>query len=162
MAVNLARRGLWLLPIGGALTFLVWVFVFVARSPDPVKDPTGYAHAATNPAKILVGDVQLIAAFCILIGLLALYVALADTPGGSWLAVGALAGTVSMALVIGFAMIITLADAVVGDVVLSGHPDAGQTYQWMTGGHWNGRVIPFLVVGGVAGLIAAVGLAVGT
>src|SRR5437588_9304750 len=154
---SLTRWGLWALPLGGVLTFIPWLGLYFSKNPDPVKDPGGMAQEATSAGVIVLGDAYMIGTLCLLFGLLALYSVLAETSAGTWAAAGAIGGVVAMMLVIGVWMILVVGGAIVGDVVLSGHRDAGATYQWMSGGHWNGRIVPVLTLLGVSGIVGAVG-----
>jgi hypothetical protein len=161
MTHTLVRYGLWALPVGGVLTFLPWLGIFFGSNPDPGQDPQGFARDATSPIVILAGDVYIIGTLCILFGVLALAVVLTGTPGEAWAAVGAIAGATAMVIVIGVWMLLTIGDAVVGDVVLSGHKDAGEVFKWLSGGHWNSRMVPAFAALVVTGLTGTVGLAVG-
>jgi hypothetical protein len=158
---TLVRWGLWALPVGGVLTFLPWLGLFFGGNTSPTGDPTAFARSVTDPVGLVFGDLYIIGTLCILFGVLALAAAIAGTPGESWATVGAVAGAIAMVFVVGVWMLLTIGDAVVGDVVLGGHKDAGQVFQWMSGGHWNGRIIPALVATGATGLVGTVGLAVG-
>jgi len=159
---TLVRWGLWALPVGGVLTFVPWLgLAFGGGTSNPSGDPAAFARGVTDPVGIMFGDLYIIGTLCILFGVLALAAVLAGTPGESWAAVGAVAGAIAMVIVVGVWMLLTVGDAIVGDVVLAGHKDAGEVFRWMSGGHWNGRIVPALVVGGVMGLIGTVGLAVG-
>ena len=161
MTRTLIRGGLWALPVGGLLTFVPWLSLVFVRDADPVKDPSGFARDATSSMAMVVADVYIIGTLCILFGVLALGAALADTRGGSWAGAGAIAGVVAMVIVVGIWMVISIGDAIVGDVVISGHKDAGEVFKWMSGGHWNGRIVPVLVTLAASGLVGAVGLGVG-
>jgi hypothetical protein len=160
MARRLVRWGLWALPVGGVFTFLPWLGIFFGGS-DPSKDSESFARAVTDPIAILAGNLYILGTLRILFGVLALAAVLTGTPGESWAAVGAVAGAIAMVLVIGVLMLLTIGDAVVGDVVLSGHKDAGEVFKWMSGGHWNSRAIPAFAALAVTGLVGTVGLAVG-
>jgi hypothetical protein len=157
MTRTLIRWGLWALPVGGVLTFLPWLGLFFGSNPDPGQDPVGFARGATRPIFILAGDVYIIGTLCILFGVLALAAVLAGTAGEAWAAVGATA----MVIVIGVWMLLTIGDAVIGDVVLSGNKDAGEVFKWLSGGHWNSRMVPLFAALAVTGLTGTVGLAVG-
>ena len=162
MTRTLVRLGLWALPVGGVLTFLPWLGIFIGGgNSDPGQDPEGFARGSTSPFVLLLGDLYIIGTLCILFGVLALAAVLAGTRGESWAAVGAVAGAIAMVIVIGIWMVLTIADAVVGDVVLSGHKDAGEAFKYMSGGHWNSRAVPAFVALVGTGLIGTVGLAVG-
>jgi hypothetical protein len=161
MTTKLTRWGLWALPVGGVLTFFPWLATaLMGARYDPVKDPVAYARGVTSVGQIAWADVYMIGTVCIIFGLFALYAVLSDTAGAGWAAAGAIAGSVAMIVVVAIWMVLSLAGSIVGDVVLSGHADAAQTFQWMSGGHWNGRIVPYLVVLIAAGLIGAVAMGV--
>jgi hypothetical protein len=143
------------------LTFLPWLGLFFGSNPDPGQDPEAFARGATNPIFILAGDVYIIGTLCILFGVLALAAVLAGTAGEAWAAVGAVAAAIAMVIVIGVWMLLTIGDAVIGDVVLSGHKDAGEAFKWLSGGHWNSRMVPVFAALAATGLTGTVGLAVG-
>jgi hypothetical protein len=144
------------------LTLLPWVGLFIAGGGggDPSSDPAGFARSATSPAFTILGDLYIIGLICLIFGVLAIYALLADTPGNTWAALGMVLGVSALALVVGIWTILTYADAVVGDVYLSGHQDIGETFKSMSGGHWSARFIPFFVVVGLTGLISSISLGV--
>ena len=161
MTRTLVRLGLWALPVGGVLTFLPWIGLFLGGGSNSSQDAAGLARGATDPIGILFGDLYIIGTLCILFGVLALAAVLAGTPGEPWAAVGAVAGAIAMVIVVGVWMLLTIGDAVVGDVVLSGHKDAAEVFKWMSGGHWNSRAVPAFGAAALTGLVGTVGLVVG-
>lgn len=159
MSSTLNRWGLWGIPVAGVLTFLPWLGIFLGSNPDPATDQAGFARSVTSPLYTIAGDVYIIGLFCLLFGLLALYAVLADGTR-AWAAAGMISGVVGVTSVVGVWTILVIGDAVVGDVYLSGHTGAGAAFQYMSGGHWNGRIVPLIVVGGLGGLIGGISLGI--
>jgi hypothetical protein len=69
-------------------------------------------------------------------------------------------GVIAIAMSVGIWTILVFADATLGDLYRSGQQGVGEAFKVMSGGHWNGRFIPFFVVAALAILIASVSFAV--
>ncbi len=161
MTRTLSRWGLWALPAAGVLTGVLWLgALFAGASPDPSSDQAGFARFVTSPGWTIIGDVYIIGVLCLLFGVVALYAVLAESPARQWAAVGMILGVISMALLVGVWMILAFADPILGDLYQSGQQGAGEAFKVMSGGHWSGRMVPVFIVGGLAGLIAAISLGV--
>jgi hypothetical protein len=155
---TLARRGLWALPVAGALVLAGW-FYFLG-GPSVQNDPEGYARSITSAASTVVGYAYLVGLLCLLFGLLALYAYLAPGPAHTWAAAGMILGVASVALLLGAFAVLVLGAAVVADVFLSGHQDVSAAIVKLSGGsNLSGRIIALLVVIILLGLAGAVATA---
>lgn len=158
---TLVRWGLWSLPVAGLLTLWPWIGLFIGGGgPNPTTDREGFARSVTSPLVTIAGLDYIAGTICLLFGVIALYAVLADGPAPGWASAGLIGGVIAMTLVIGIWFVLVLADAVLGDVYLSGQHGVGAAFDKMSGGHWTGRAIPFFAVGVVAGLVGAIGLSV--
>ena len=160
MTRRLATAGLWALPAGGVVTLIPWVADLLLESPDPVNQADGYARWLVGVGQIW-GAFAVAGPLLILFGILALGVSLAGTRGGAWAALGAIAGVIAMVVVFGVSLLIWVGGAIVADTALAGHQGAAATFRWMSGGNWNGRVLPLLAVLIVTGIGGVSGLGVG-
>ncbi|HVR89238.1 MAG TPA: hypothetical protein VHG53_06800 [Candidatus Limnocylindria bacterium] len=154
----LVRWGLWAIPVAGGLTLLPWLPLFLGGNVGPGSDSGTLARAATSPWSALLGNMYIVGVLCLLFGTLALYSILAASPGRGAAALGMVLGLVALVMVAGVWIILTYVDAVLGDLYLAGNQGAGDAFKSMTGGSWSPRFIPLFIVGGLAGLIAAISL----
>ena len=135
---GLIHRGLYALPAAGVLTAAPWVFIL--GQPSLKTDPEGYARNLTSTAHFVTLYVYLAGLVCLLFGLLALYGYLSRTRAASWAAGGMIISVVAIALALPIFGILGLADAVVGDVYLSGHKDVSAAMVLLAGGTFSDRI----------------------
>ena len=83
---DLVRRGIYALPVAGALTAVPWVFIL--GNPSAKEDPDGYARGLASAAYAFGGYLYLAGLISLLFGLLALYAYLARTRASSWAGAG--------------------------------------------------------------------------
>ena len=148
------RRGLWLLPLAGALTALPW-FEFI-------HVPSGQQHVARDEAlrAVSLGD-QLatwayIAGFlCLLFGLLALHARVTfrrpDVVALAAVVLSVVAVTFLLSIQIG---VVALARPTAAQVYLAGHEDVEQVVLQLSGGTFGSRIMAFLLA---TVLVAALG-----
>lgn len=156
--IDLARRGIYALPLAGILTALPWVFIL--SSPSGKTDTAEYARGLTSTMHEVVGDLYLAGFICLLFGLLALYGHLAGSRGSSWAAGGLVASVVAIALVMQVLSIFGLASAVLGDVYLSGHKDVSAAMVLFSGGTLSRRIDNYLGLLLLLSLLGAIANAV--
>ena len=135
---NLARRGIYALPVAGVLTAAPWVFIL--GGPSVKTDPEGYARNLISSGHAVSFYVYLAGFICLLFGLLALYGYLAPTRGSAWAAGGLIVSVVAIALALPIFGILGLADQVLGDVYLAGHKDVSAAMLQMAGGTFSDRI----------------------
>jgi hypothetical protein len=155
--VDLSRRGIYALPASGLLTAVPWVFLL--GKPNVTTDPEGYARGLTSTVNAVGGYLYLAGLICLLFGLLALYGYLGRSRASSWAAGGMIISVLGIALALPV-FGIGLADAVLGDVYLSGHKDVGAAMVLMAGGTFSGRINAYFGVFVVVSLVGAIVYAV--
>lgn len=153
----LARRGLWALPVGGAVMLFAWLpWLWDVGHPAAQYDPPVFARYVASPVGTFTIYGYLIGSLCLLFGFLALY---AHVPWGSahkWAAAGMILGVTSALLLSGFAFTL-LGAAVVADYYLSGHQDASALLGKFEG---SSGLLPYGIVSIVVGLAGGVAMAV--
>lgn len=157
----LARRGLWALPVGGAVMLLASLpWVWDVGHPAAQYDPPVFARFVTSPVGIFTIYGYLVGSLCLLLGFVALY---AHVPWGSahrWAGAGMVLGVTSTLFLSGFAFTL-LGAAVVADYYLSGHQDASALLGKFEGGSvLSPRLRAYAIVSIVVGLAGGVAMAV--
>ena len=127
---DLARRGIYLLPIAGILTAVPWVAIL--GNPSVKTDPVGYARSLTSATDVVSGYLYLAGLICLLFGLLALYAILARTSAASWAGRGMILSLLGIALALPAFGITRLGDTVLADVYLDGHTGVGAAMGLLT------------------------------
>jgi uncharacterized MnhB-related membrane protein len=138
------RWSIWALPLAGIFIALSWVY-------DPggrlvLTDPDGYARAVTSTFYIVEGYSSLIGFVLLLFGLVALYGHLSSLAASPWNTAGMILSVAGAALLLPVYGVIALADPVLGDVYLSGHPDVAAAMVPLSGGNFSARLIAYFVV----------------
>lgn len=155
---DLARRGIYALPVAGVLTAAPWVFIL--GGPSVKTDPEGYARNLISSSHAASVYVYLAGFVCLLFGLLALYGYLARTRASSWAALGLIVSVVAIALALPVFGIVGLADQVLGDVYLAGHKDVSAAMLQMAGGTFSDRINNYFGVLIYVSLLGAIATAV--
>lgn len=157
----LARRGLWALPVGGAVMLLAWLpWVWDVGHPAAQYDPPVFARYVTSPVGTFTIYGYLAGSLCLLLGFVALY---AHVPWGSahkWAAVGMILGVTSALLLSGFAFTL-LGATVVADYYLAGHQDAsGLLGKFEGASAASARIRAYGIVAILVGLAGGIAMAV--
>ena len=119
VVTDLVRRGIYALPVAGALTAVPWFFIL--GNPSAKEDPDGYARGLASAAYAFGGYLYLAGLISLLFGLLALYAYLARTRASSWAGAGMIASVLGIALALPAFGITRLGDTVLADIYLDGH-----------------------------------------
>jgi len=157
VVTDLARRGIYALPVAGVLTAVPWIFLLGHPSP---KNPEGYARSVTTTVNAVGGYLYLAGLICLLFGLLSLYGYLARTRASSWAAAGMIVSVVGIALALPVFGILGLADAVLADVYLAGHKDVSAAMLLLSGGSFSNRINSYFGVFVFVCLVGAIAYAV--
>jgi hypothetical protein len=155
---DVARRGIYALPVAGVLTAAPWVFIL--GGPSVKSDPDGYARNLISLSHAASVYVYLFGFVCLLFGLLALYGYLARPRDSSWAAGGLIVSVVAIALALPVFGIVGLADQVLGDVYLAGHKDVSAAMLQLAGGTFSDRINNYFGVLIFVSLIGAIAIAV--